>query len=332
MNHRQNPRKLDQVGVVAIGRNEGQRLISCLASVKLDTNNIVYVDSGSTDGSIAAAEKIGAIVVKLDLARPFTAARARNEGFAALRALGPKIRFVQFIDGDCRLVPGWLEKATAFIEQKKDVAIVCGRRRELHPNASIYNRLCDIEWDTPVGESSACGGDALARVEAFDSVGGFSPQLIAGEEPDLCVRLRELGWKIWRLNAEMTAHDAAMTCFSQWWLRCVRCGHAYSEVSRRHRCSPVGIWQQETARAFIWGGALPTVICLGVLVHRAAVVGVLAYVLQICRIAFNRGPASSLSWAYALFMTITKFAEFQGILKFYWHQWFGRAATLIEYK
>jgi glycosyltransferase involved in cell wall biosynthesis len=323
---------MDQVGVVAIGRNEGERLVSCLRSVKSDTDNIVYVDSGSNDGSLATAGKIGAIVVKLDLARPFTAARARNEGFAALKALGPKIRFVQFIDGDCVLVPGWLEKATAFIEQRTDTAIVCGRRRELYPSASIYNRLSDIEWDTPVGEALACGGDALVRVEAFEAVGGFRPQLIAGEEPELCVRLRELGWKICRIDAEMTGHDAAMMRFGQWWLRSVRCGYAYARVSRIHRNSPAGIWRRETWRACIWGGALPMIICVGALVHPAAMYGFLAYIIQICRIAFDRGPASSLSWAYALFMTLAKFAEFQGILKLYGQQWFGKTSKLIEYK
>ena len=87
---------LDDIGVVAIGRNEGKRLIGCIESLKFVTGNIVYVDSGSTDGSVAAAEQSGAVVVALDLTQPFTAARARNEGFAAIKALNPNIRFVQF--------------------------------------------------------------------------------------------------------------------------------------------------------------------------------------------------------------------------------------------
>src|ERR1700676_521592 len=115
------------VGIVAIGRNEGKRLIDCLASVRSATANIVYVDSGSTDDSVDAAEEIGARVVKLDLAEPFTAARARNEGFTKLMALWPNILFVQFIDGDCTLAPLWIDKAVAFMEQRPDVAIVCGR-------------------------------------------------------------------------------------------------------------------------------------------------------------------------------------------------------------
>jgi GT2 family glycosyltransferase len=323
----------DYVGVVAIGRNEGERLIACLESVKSNAaGNIVYVDSGSTDGSITAASHMGAFVVRLDLTLPFTAARARNEGFAALKALRPEIRFVQFVDGDCVLVNGWLHSALAFIEGRRDVAIVCGRRRERHPSASVYNQLCDLEWDTPIGETSACGGDALVRVEAFEAVGGFRQQLIAGEEPELCLRLRQIGWKIWRLDAEMTQHDAAMRRFGQWWVRAVRCGHAYAEVSWVHRTSPLGIWRRETARAVFWGGLLPVAICLGALVHPAAFGGTLAYPLQVSRIALVRGPGSSQSWTFALFVVLGKFAECQGILRFHWRRWNRKVGALIEYK
>ena len=322
----------ENVGVVIIGRNEGERLIKCLASIKSDTSDIVYVDSGSTDDSIAAAKQVGAFVVSLDLTQPFTAARARNEGFAALKALNPEVCFVQFVDGDCVLVPGWLTIALKFIEQRDDTAIVCGRRRELRPGASIYNQLCDVEWDTPVGESSACGGDTMVRAKAFEQVGGFRPQLIAGEEPELCVRLREMGWKIWRLDAEMTRHDAAITRFAQWWVRAVRGGHAFAEVSRLHWTSAAGIWKRETAHIIFWGGVLPVAIGVGAFIHPIALGGVLAYPLQICRIAFSRGPTSSQSWTYAVFVTVAKFAEFQGIVKFWWHQWRRQDITLIEYK
>jgi GT2 family glycosyltransferase len=266
------------------------------------------------------------------LSRPFTAARARNEGFAALKALRPDVRFVQFVDGDCTLVRGWLDKALAFFAQRKDTAIVCGRRRERHPKASLYNQLCDLEWAVPPGETWTCGGDALVRVEPFEAVGGFRPQLIAGEEPELCLRLREIGWKIWRLDAEMTQHDAAMRRLGQWWVRAVRCGYAYAEVLRLHRTSPLGLWRRQTASAVFWGALLPITICLGALVHPIALAGALAYVIQIGRIALARGVTSSQSWTYALFMMLAKLAEFQGILRFCWHLWRRQAATLIEYK
>ena len=323
---------MDDLGVVAIGRNEGDRLMRCLKSVRSETQRIVYVDSGSTDDSVTVAKRLGAHVVILDLTRAFTAARARNEGFAALRAFWPDARFVQFIDGDCILVQGWLDKARTLMDTQSDVAIVCGRRRELHPSASIYNQLCDLEWDTRIGETTGCGGDSLVRVQAFEAAGGFRTQLIAGEEPELCVRLRENGWKIWRLDTEMTQHDAAMVRLSQFWTRAVRGGHAFAEVSRLHRASQYRIWNHETARAIFWGGLFPLMICLGAIVYPAVLWCALAYPLQICRVAIARKPASPQSWIYALFVTFTKFAEFQGIVKFYWRRIWRRDATLIEYK
>jgi GT2 family glycosyltransferase len=323
---------LDDVGVIAIGRNEGERLVRCLTSVKACARNIVYVDSGSTDGSVDHAMQIGAWVVKLDLTRPFTAARARNEGYSALKAQEPNVRFVQFIDGDCSLAPGWLDKARAFLGQRNDVAIVCGRRRERHPEASIYNRLCDLEWNTQIGEAVACGGDALMRAEAFESVGGFQSQLIAGEEPELCIRLREREWKIWRLDAEMTEHDAAMTRFRQWWVRAVRSGYGFADVSWLHRDSPLGIWRREILRASLWGGLLPASIGLGALFHPAALLGASVYFLQICRVALKEEPTSHQSWLRALFLTLAHFAAFQGILKFLSCKRQKDAATLIEYK
>ena len=97
------------VGVVLIGRNEGLRLQASIASVLQEAEHsnlhleVVYVDSGSTDGSVAFARSKGLTVVQLDMSIPFTAARARNEGFAALNAGAQAPDYVQFIDGDCQL-------------------------------------------------------------------------------------------------------------------------------------------------------------------------------------------------------------------------------------
>jgi glycosyltransferase involved in cell wall biosynthesis len=322
----------NEVGVVVIGRNEGQRLVECLASVVAQAGNIVYVDSGSTDDSVAAAEEIGASVVRLNLAQPFTAARARNEGFAALMKIKPDSQFVQFIDGDCELVLGWLDAGVAFLSRRSDVAVVCGRRRERFSNASLYNRLCDVEWDTPIGATNACGGDCLVRVSAFEAVNGFRSQLIAGEEPELCVRLRESGWKIWRLDEEMSRHDAAIVLFRQWWVRVVRSGHAYAEVFWLHRRSPYGIYRREVTRAVVWGGLMPLAIVLGSLFQAPFIAGTLIYPFQIGRIALHRGVALAGSWEYGLLITLGKFAELQGVLKFLWRRAWGRQAELIEYK
>jgi len=222
-----------QVGAVAIGRNEGERLKQCLESLRRDLDRVVYVDSGSIDGSVDLARSLQVEVVELDLGQPFTAARARNAGFARLLENNPELAFVQFVDGDCELRPTWLPAALAYLRDHKQVAIACGRRRERFPQATPYNQLCDLEWDTPVGETQACGGDFLVHVEAFRQVGGFQEDLIAGEEPDLCFRLRRHAWKIARLDEEMTLHDAAMTRMGQWWQRSKRSGYADMEASQR---------------------------------------------------------------------------------------------------
>ena len=326
------PMNSDDVGVVVIGRNEGRRLIECLTSVRAIVGNVVYVDSGSTDDSVAAAKKIGASVVMLDMNQPFTAARARNEGFGVLRALKPNIRLVQFVDGDCILVPEWIDAALAFMQLRTEIAIVCGRRRERYPAASIYNRLFDIEWDTPIGETPACGGDALVRVKAFEEVGGFCPRLIAGEEPELCVRLRERGWKIWRLDAEMTLHDAAMSRFGQWWVRAVRSGYGFAEVSRLHRTSPFRIWTRAVSSAIFWGCLLPVIIVFGGFIYPLSFCAASIYPLEVCWIAIRRGAMSPFAWSYAVLILLSKFPQSQGIVKFYWYWSREQTARLIEYK
>src|SRR5690349_9304100 len=147
------------IGVVAIGRNEGERLRACLVSARRDCNAVVYVDSGSSDDSLSLARSLGVHVVELDLSIPFTAARARNEGFAKLKQVDPQIEFVQFVDGDCEIIAGWIERARTQLAAMPKAAVVCGRRRERFPDASIYNRLCDMEWNTPIGQTKSCGGD-----------------------------------------------------------------------------------------------------------------------------------------------------------------------------
>jgi GT2 family glycosyltransferase len=321
------------LGVVVIGRNEGSRLARCLASLLSSTDKVVYVDSGSTDASVRMARELGVEVVELDMTLPFTAARARNEGFARLQQLQPAIAYVQFVDGDCEVLSGWLTKAQAFLDQHADVAVVCGRRRERFPQRSIYNLLCDLEWDTPVGEAKACGGDALMRAEAFAAVAGFRPALIAGEEPELCVRLRAAGWKIWRLAEEMTLHDAAMTRFGQWWQRTLRAGHAFAEGAYLHGAPPERHWQQESRRAWLWGLGIPmaTVIACALL-GLPGLLTLLIYPLQVVRLARRGVRSRRENWLQAGFLVLGKFPEMLGQVKFLLNRIGAHKSTLIEYK
>ena len=311
------------IGAVVIGRNEGERLIRCLRSLQGQVQQLIYVDSGSTDGSTEAARRLGAEVVDLDLSRPFTAARARNAGLAALST---GIELVQFVDGDCEVDPSWIAAAAEFLQAHPRVAVVCGRRRERFPEASVYNRLCDAEWDTPVGESSACGGDALMRVAAVYTAGGYRESLIAGEEPELCLRLRRAGWQVWRLDAEMTLHDAQMTRFGQWWNRSRRAGHAFAEGAALHGAGPERHWVAETRRALAWGAVLPAAIAAAGLISPVLLLAALIYPAQVLRLSRRMG------YEQALFSVLGKFAEASGALEYRWRRWRGTARGILEYK
>jgi GT2 family glycosyltransferase len=327
---------LSVVGCVAIGRNEGERLRVCLQSLLRSVAHVVYVDSGSTDDSVAIAKGLGVHVVDLDMSIPFTAARARNVGYRHLLRQAPGIQLIQFVDGDCEVVAGWLERAVARLSERPEVAVVCGRRRERHPDASVYNRMCDIEWDAPVGDVRECGGDAMMRASALVEVGGYNANLIAGEEPELCVRLRARGHVIERLDAEMTLHDAAMTRASQWWRRNVRSGYAYAEGVAMHGAPPERHWVREYRRTLFWSAAVPALALAAALPTAGASLLLFGgYPLSAARVYRHmRGrqkPAADARVA-AVLLTLGKFPELQGILKYHWARLRGQRSTIIEYK
>lgn len=323
------------VAVVVIGRNEGDRLVRCLTSIG-DQAPVVYVDSGSTDGSVARAAAAGARVVALDLSIPFTAARARNAGRAAL---GPEAAWIQFVDGDCQVQPDWLARARAALTADPGLAAVFGRRREVAPEASTYNWLCDIEWAVPPGLVRQFGGDAMLRADALDAAGGYPAEMIAGEEPDLSMRLGALGWRIECLPVEMTLHDAAMMRFGQWWRRVERSGHAYAELDARHP----GEWRRRVRAALFWGAAVPggvlALLLAAALAHSAwiasaALLLAVLPVAQFARVARREArirPAREAA-IWSLFLLLDKPPHALGIARYWWARARGRRTTLIEYK
>ena len=328
----------EQLGIVVIGRNEGERFINCVASLDgLDAPK-VYVDSGSTDGSVAVAWEAHWEVVELDMSQPFSAARARNAGFFNLVEQFPTLSYVLFVDGDCTVDGRWPTLAVAALESNPRLAVVCGRRRERFPERSDYNRLCDMEWNTPVGPAHACGGDFVVRVEAFTAVRGFDSGVIAGEEPELCLRLRSEGWLIERLDADMTLHDADMHRFGQFWQRAVRGGYAYALGYAMHgRSNHNG--ERYNARALgsivFWALILPLgILALAVEVTPWLLIALAVFPAQVLRIARHCHSSPSLAdrLSYGFFTVVGKFAQLQGVLKFAWTHWRNAQHTIIEYK
>lgn len=332
-----------RIGLVAIGRNEGERLVRCLRSVPADCP-VVYVDSGSSDGSVAFAQSLGMTVEILPPGTRFTAALARNTGWRRLLADHPALDFVQFVDGDCELNAGWMPRALAEIDANAALCAVFGRRRERFPQATLYNALCDDEWNVPLGFVEACGGDVLFRVSALQQAGGYSDDLIAGEEPDLCLRLGREGWKILRIDAEMTLHDADIHSAKQNWLRFRRAGHAYAEHVARHGHHAFASWRRQVRSILIWALVIPAIILAlafaaliagSAWLALAAIAALFVYPLQALRIARGKARAGAdkrFAAFYGSWMVIGKFAQFGGIARYHWKRLRGGGHRIIEYK
>jgi glycosyltransferase involved in cell wall biosynthesis len=323
----------NKVAAVAIGRNEGGRLHKCLNSIGSQVCCTVYVDSGSTDGSAQAAERLGAHVICLDMTRPFTAARARNEGLTAVKTLCPEISFILFIDGDCELVDGWLATALNFMRQKNDVGAVCGRRRERYPELSVYNWLCDCEWDRPAGEARAFGGDVMMRTSVLEAIGGYREDVIAAEDDELSVRMRAAGWRIWRLQCEMTLHDASMRHFGQWWRRAKRCGYGFAQGAYLHGAPPERYFVWESRRARLWGLWLPLgCLASSFILYPWGLIAWLIFPLQVLRQTVRNTGTWRQRLTISFFQVVARFPEALGQIRFARDSLLNRQKRLIEYK
>ena len=324
----------NRVGIVVIGRNEGERLRAALESALRQASACVYADSQSSDGSPALARQLGVDVVELDASEPVSAARGRNAGFARLLERYPALELVQFLDGDSELAPGWIEAAVQAFDADPSLAVVCGALHERRPEASVYHRLSAIEWAVPPGEATACGGNTLLRAAALRAAGGFRSGLTAGEEPELCLRLRRLGWRLARLAAPMAWHDADMSRFSQWWRRSLRSGAAYAEGAWLHGAGPERYCVREVLANWLWGLVVPAAALAGAaLVSPAWLLLLAAYpvlYLRIARSARARGFSGADANLYARWLLLGKLPQALGQCRFALDLLLRRAASPPE--
>jgi glycosyltransferase involved in cell wall biosynthesis len=324
------------ISIVIIGRNEGDRLASCLQSVDSirAEAELIYVDSASADRSSQVASDFGAQVIVLHGGIQ-TAARARNAGWQ--RALAP---YVLFLDGDTILNQGFPAAALKVLESEPSIAAVWGHRRELYPEHSLYNRVLDLDWIYPAGTTDYCGGDVVMRRSAIAEIEGYDPSLIAGEEPELCRRLRARGYRIMHIDFPMTRHDLNMMRFSQYWRRAERAGHAYAEISDRFRGSADPMWLQESNRNLLsgvfWIGWLPVALMLGALKSLWIIPWLSLLPLLSARSAWKaRYKASGktmLLLLYGLHSHLQQIPILIGQLKYFLGRHAGEQRKQIEYK
>jgi GT2 family glycosyltransferase len=325
------------VGVV-IGRNEGKRLEPSLRSVQAAKIPVVYVDSGSTDGSLARAQAFGVSVLSLDPGRPFSAARARNEGLAQAMRLFPTATYAMFLDADCVLEPTFVWEALKTFRRDPECAVVTGHLSERSPDASVYHRLCAIEWRSPAGRIdnfAALGGIMAVRAAAVREVGGFNEDVIAGEDSELGVRLWLAGHSVIKIDRDMAVHDAGMTRFSEWWKRSVRAGHALAQRYALNGRTSLKDCRRELISAVLWGFFVPAVtIALLAPTRGLSLLLLGGYALLAWRIYrhYVRSGVSGADAALAArFMIVSKFANFIGVLRFCVN-WLRGSFRIIEYK
>jgi GT2 family glycosyltransferase len=315
---------------VLIGRNEGTRLVAALLAAQKLARRVVYVDSGSSDGSAKAARALGVEVVELDPARAFTAARGRNEGFAALGT--ERADFVQFLDGDCLVIPDWPSRALDFLQQNAEAGLVHGHIFEEHPNASIFNWMTDWEWKKPEGPDAKGIGCFMLRAEVFEATGGLRDTMIAAEDDEFFARIRSAGWQTWCIAQPMCRHDIALRKFRPWFKRSIRAGHSFAELDALHP----GLAVRPVLRSVIWGGLLPALAICGLLVWPPlALLVLLGYLAQIVRNAFQMarlGLDARRAFLSSLLLMTSKFANIYGVMLYYWRRWRGGRADIIEYK
>ena len=173
----------------------------------------------------------------------------------------------------------------------------------------------------------------MMRTAALNRAGGYRDELIAGEEPEFSVRLRAAGWLIWRIDEEMTLHDAAITQFEQWWRRHVRSGYAFANGAHLHGSPPERLWVWESRRAILWGLIIP-LICVS-LALAFGLPGLLAfsiYPLQLGRRIFRIPGTWRVRVQLAFFELLSRFPESIGQLKFIRDSFQQAPSRIIEYK
>ncbi len=333
------PNRSPSLSIVIIGRNEGERLDRCLKSVLAieafgGASELIYVDSASTDGSNLRAAQFGAKTLGIGSAHP-CAAVARNIGWRSAQA-----PIVLFLDGDTILDGKFLTSSIGEFSDQQ-VAVVFGNRREIDPSGSIFNRILDLEWMVAPGPVEFCGGDALMRRDVLERVGGYDERLIAGEEPELCRRIRALGYTIKHVNRPMTGHDLAIRRFAQYWRRALRTGYAYAEVSERFKHTDLPLWREQARGNRVRGtvlsvltvsalsGAIALRMVWPLLVATAIIAG-----LAVRTASRSKWRSSNLATrlAFGLHSHFVQIPILFGQLRYFYYRATGKTAQLIEYK
>ena len=206
-----------RVSVIVCTHNGARTLGECLDGlerVDYPDYEVIVVDDGSTDWKPAIADRPGVRLV-----------RTANRGLAAARNAGLEQatgEIVAYIDDDAWPDPHWLSYLAAAFASSDHCAIGGpnvpppgdGPVAECVANAPggpIHVLVSDTEAEHIPGCNMA------VRRAALEAIGGFDPVFTAaGDDVDICWRLRERGWTVGFSPAAVVWHHRRDSVRAYW--------------------------------------------------------------------------------------------------------------------
>ena len=228
---------MTDLSVVLITKNQAWNVCGLLESVleaisPLSSKEVLLVDSSSADETVDLAQRYPINILRLRGGQPLSPAIGRYVGFKHSEG-----ECILFLDGDTRLVPGWLPRAVRTLQENPQVGAVTGRVINLPTSAvaeeptppppkNLLEPPREVLWGSYGG-----GGAALYRRSVLEQVGTFNPYLRSDEEPELGLRIRQAGYRFLELDCPIVRHyNDAPIAFS-------------TVLSRRRRNFLLGIGQ-----------------------------------------------------------------------------------------
>ncbi|MEL6986214.1 MAG: glycosyltransferase, partial [Bacteroidota bacterium] len=185
--------------------NNKERLQKCLEglfkqSVAQSIIEIIVVDNGSTDDTIAYLESLSIRLLHEPSKSPY---KARNKGIQAA-----SYPIIALLDSNCIPVPEWIDAGIKSLE-KGDAAIVCGPITFTYSNPPTITEIADdmvfVSNKVSVVEGSSIPtGQFFTTKEVFDKVGLFMNDIRSGGDIEWSERATGMGFTLgYALEAEV---------------------------------------------------------------------------------------------------------------------------------
>jgi N-acetylglucosaminyl-diphospho-decaprenol L-rhamnosyltransferase len=271
------PSAADRVAAVVVNFESGSALTECLRTlVSEDPAEVLVVDNGSSDGSVAPVRRDFPAVDVVVPGRNLGYGAAANRGAAATTA-----ELILVCNSDLSVHPGALAALVAVLDQQPDVAVVGPLIRtpagDRYPSARRFPSLIDAGGhallglfvpnnrftrnyqrtdmappdDTPQRVDWVSGSCFLVRRSAFEAVGGFDEAyFMYAEDADLCWRLAGSGWSTAYVPAAEVLHVQGVSTDH----------HPYRMIVEHHRSLVRFAWRTTVG----WRRLLLPLVALGI--------------------------------------------------------------------